>query len=484
MPCEVEPNGTEICLPLSSRRLCTGESTGTRMPLPPPVTLADSGRDEHAALALLLEGDAVQHRREVGHRAEVELVRDHLAGQRRTRGEVLPADLVVRVLVPAVVRQVLLQQLELADDEPAGRAVDRGVLRADGDADGLGGGGAARQAVAAMASDSGDQECVASVPLSMDRSPSFLSMAASARAAALRTSASRSVRAARSSGVGRRAQPSSPSALAAARRTSATGSPSRRQQRRHGRRARERGRARATASFRTCQPDLERLEQRRRRACRAATGRGRSPPRRALASRRRRARRRAAAAAPGAARRVRARRPPDDAPPRPRREPRAAPATASGVRRYASVTTASRRTRRTGRRARRSAARRARIAQVAQRDDHGPPHRRVGCATAREHRARRRVAAQLAQAVAAASRTPSSASPSAAIRRGRRAPVAELLEQPDGEPAHRRDRVAERRRCSGSAPGADVLERDQRELARAGSGSSSAGRASGVVCCR
>ena len=71
--------------------------------------------------------------------AEVELVRDHLAGERRAGGEVLPADVVVDVLVPAVVGQVLLQQLELADDEAAGGAVDGGVLRADGDADGLGG---------------------------------------------------------------------------------------------------------------------------------------------------------------------------------------------------------------------------------------------------------------------------------------------------------------------------------------------------------
>ncbi|MCY1431243.1 hypothetical protein D9M71_472060 [compost metagenome] len=94
--------------------------------------------DEQAALAGVEVGDAVERAGEVGHGAEVQLAGDHLVGQRRAAGEVLPLDLVFRVLVLAVVRQVLVEQTELADQQAAGGAVDGGVLGADGDADGLG----------------------------------------------------------------------------------------------------------------------------------------------------------------------------------------------------------------------------------------------------------------------------------------------------------------------------------------------------------
>ena len=41
MACAVEPNGTEIFLPLSSASDCTGESVGTTMALPAPLMPPD-----------------------------------------------------------------------------------------------------------------------------------------------------------------------------------------------------------------------------------------------------------------------------------------------------------------------------------------------------------------------------------------------------------------------------------------------------------
>ncbi|SST13435.1 Uncharacterised protein [Acinetobacter baumannii] len=93
--------------------------------------------DEQAALAGGGEGHAVEGAGKVGHGAEVELAGDHLVGQRCATGEVLPLHPVVRILVAAVARQVFLQQAQLADQQPAGGAVDGGVLSADGHADGF-----------------------------------------------------------------------------------------------------------------------------------------------------------------------------------------------------------------------------------------------------------------------------------------------------------------------------------------------------------
>jgi hypothetical protein len=50
-------------------------------------------------------------------------------------GLVLPLDFEFHVLVSACLRQVLFEQVELADERAAGRAVDGRILRADGDAD-------------------------------------------------------------------------------------------------------------------------------------------------------------------------------------------------------------------------------------------------------------------------------------------------------------------------------------------------------------
>ena len=109
------------------------------MPLPLPSVLPDSTVMKRLCLPAFEERRAVVGAGEVGHRADVQLVGDHLVGQRRAGREVLPLDVVGHVLVLAVARQVLLQQLQLADQQAAGGAVDRRVLRADGDADGLGG---------------------------------------------------------------------------------------------------------------------------------------------------------------------------------------------------------------------------------------------------------------------------------------------------------------------------------------------------------
>ncbi|MNN74491.1 hypothetical protein D3C81_1906980 [compost metagenome] len=81
---------------------------------------------------------AVERTGEIGHGAEVELAGDHLVGQRRATGEVLPLDVVLGVFVLAVVGQVFVQQAELANQQAAGGAVDGGVLGADGNADGFG----------------------------------------------------------------------------------------------------------------------------------------------------------------------------------------------------------------------------------------------------------------------------------------------------------------------------------------------------------
>ena len=138
MPCAVDANGTEIVLPFSSASDCTGELVGTTMPLPLPAMLPDSTVMKMLFLPALWKRGAVERAGEVGHRADVELAGHHLVGQRRARGEVLPLDVVLHVLVLAVVRQVLFEQVQLADQQAAGGAVDGGVLRADGDADGLG----------------------------------------------------------------------------------------------------------------------------------------------------------------------------------------------------------------------------------------------------------------------------------------------------------------------------------------------------------
>jgi hypothetical protein len=42
MPCEVDAKGTDIVLPLRSSIDCTGEFTGTTMPLPLPLVLPDN----------------------------------------------------------------------------------------------------------------------------------------------------------------------------------------------------------------------------------------------------------------------------------------------------------------------------------------------------------------------------------------------------------------------------------------------------------
>ncbi|MNN44042.1 hypothetical protein D3C81_1583120 [compost metagenome] len=94
--------------------------------------------DEQAAFTCIQVSDAIERAREVGHGAEVELAGDHFVGQWRSAGEVLPLDLILGILVPAVMRQVLLQQAKFANQQAAGGAVDGGVLGTDGDTDGFG----------------------------------------------------------------------------------------------------------------------------------------------------------------------------------------------------------------------------------------------------------------------------------------------------------------------------------------------------------
>ncbi len=136
MPCAAEPNGTLTSLPLRSESSKYGESLWTTRPLPEPNDAVGRDRDEPAlAFRIALEGEAVHHQRIVAHHAELKLVRHHAVGDRRAGGEVVPLELELDVGVLAVLRQVLLQQLELADDGAGGDRVGRGVLRADPDRD-------------------------------------------------------------------------------------------------------------------------------------------------------------------------------------------------------------------------------------------------------------------------------------------------------------------------------------------------------------
>jgi len=88
-------------------------------------------------LARRLERYAVEGTGEVGHCAKVQFAGDHFIGQRRATGEVFPLHVVGRVLVLAVVRQVFVQQPQLADQQAARGTVDGGVLGADGHPDRL-----------------------------------------------------------------------------------------------------------------------------------------------------------------------------------------------------------------------------------------------------------------------------------------------------------------------------------------------------------
>ena len=91
--------------------------------------------DEQALASSLLESDAVQRSRKIGHGAEIELAGHHFVGQRRAAREVLPLNIVGRVFVFPIMWKIFFQQLQFANQEASGRAVDRRVLGADGDAD-------------------------------------------------------------------------------------------------------------------------------------------------------------------------------------------------------------------------------------------------------------------------------------------------------------------------------------------------------------
>ena len=81
------------------------------------VDVVGGDRDQPAlAFRIALEGEAVHHQRIVAHRAELQLVRHHAVGDGRAGGEVVPLEFELDVGVLAVLRQILLQQIELADD--------------------------------------------------------------------------------------------------------------------------------------------------------------------------------------------------------------------------------------------------------------------------------------------------------------------------------------------------------------------------------
>ncbi|MGY3079769.1 hypothetical protein ACVWZZ_006177 [Bradyrhizobium sp. LM6.10] len=70
--------------------------------MPLPLVLTGQHADEEAAAPRLLERNAVQRSWKIRHRAEIKLACDHLVGERRAAGKVLPLDVVGHILVLAV----------------------------------------------------------------------------------------------------------------------------------------------------------------------------------------------------------------------------------------------------------------------------------------------------------------------------------------------------------------------------------------------
>lgn len=105
------------------------------------VQVVGDQRDQLAlGLGAGLEGCAVHQQRIVAHHADLQLVRHHAVGHRRTGGEVLPVELEIDVLVFGRLLQfgdVLVQQAEFVDHDAAGHGVGGRVLRADADGHGF-----------------------------------------------------------------------------------------------------------------------------------------------------------------------------------------------------------------------------------------------------------------------------------------------------------------------------------------------------------
>ena len=105
-------------------------------PIARSVLIIGGNCDQPAlAFRIGLEREAVHNQRIVAHHAELQLVRHHAIGDGRPGGEVVPLELELDAGVLAVLRQVFLQELELADDGPGRDSVGRGILRADPDLD-------------------------------------------------------------------------------------------------------------------------------------------------------------------------------------------------------------------------------------------------------------------------------------------------------------------------------------------------------------
>ena len=85
-----------------------------------------------------LPGGAVHHQRIVAHHADLDVVGHHAVGDRRAGCRVLPAQLVLEILVLAGLRQVLLEQAKLLQNDATGHRVGGGVLCADADFEGFG----------------------------------------------------------------------------------------------------------------------------------------------------------------------------------------------------------------------------------------------------------------------------------------------------------------------------------------------------------
>ena len=70
--------------------------------------------------------------------ADIEFARHHFVRERSAAGEVAPLDVIGGVLVPAIVGQEPLKELQLTDQQTPGHTVDGRVLCSNGDTDRLG----------------------------------------------------------------------------------------------------------------------------------------------------------------------------------------------------------------------------------------------------------------------------------------------------------------------------------------------------------
>ena len=75
--------------------------------------------------------DQINHRREVTHEADLNLTSHHLVGDRRSRGITRPFNIIRKVLVFSIFREILLENLQLSDNSAANGCINNLILSAN-----------------------------------------------------------------------------------------------------------------------------------------------------------------------------------------------------------------------------------------------------------------------------------------------------------------------------------------------------------------